>query len=537
MKKLFFLLSINLLIISCARVGSPNGGTKDTLAPKFLGSNIDTTRVNVSKNLRELRLNFDEFVNLKEVNKQLIISPPIKKIKKILPSNLASKYVLIQWEDSLKTNTTYNFNFGNAIVDNNEGNVLPYFNFAFSTGEKLDSLYVAGTVSDALLPKKKATESKEKSVVVGLYKAEEKTDFKQKPYYITKVDEENYFELNYIQKGEYYIIGFEDENQNSVYDAGKEKVAFLKDKLVVDKGISGLKLKLFPSKKSPKFVESKQVFGGVLMLFEGKPEKLEVKSVTDQLQDYKVTHTPKSDSLYVWFNADKNNFAKTGITPLKFSYQIDTLKKETLVSYKINAKEEFSLSNTKGNLLAPKEKFKIEANLPIETINTEKWKLESDSVSQNFTAKISEKNPYEVLIDSDFKIGKKYILTIPKETVSSFYENNKKTFQFQFEGDKPENYGSVTFKLKNKPNSKFWVQLLDEKSEVLYSQYTNKTEIKFDNLKPATYFARILVDNNVNGTWDEADFAAQSQAEDAYVFGKEINARPMWEIVEDWELK
>ncbi len=78
MKKIFFLLFISLVVISCARVGSPNGGTKDSLAPKFLSSNIDTTRINVPRNIKELRLDFDEYVMLKDVSKNLIISPPIK---------------------------------------------------------------------------------------------------------------------------------------------------------------------------------------------------------------------------------------------------------------------------------------------------------------------------------------------------------------------------------------------------------------------------------------------------------------------------
>ena len=140
MKHISYIFLLSLLLVSCARVGSPVGGAKDTLAPKFLSSNIDTARVNVPRDIKELRLNFDEYINLKDVSKNLIISPPIKKIKKIIPSNLANKYILIQWEDTLQANTTYSFNFGNAIADYNEGNVLPYFNYAFSTGDKIDTV-------------------------------------------------------------------------------------------------------------------------------------------------------------------------------------------------------------------------------------------------------------------------------------------------------------------------------------------------------------------------------------------------------------
>ena len=157
MKRLLLLFIIGFLVQSCARVGSPVGGPKDSLAPKFLSSNIDSTRINVKRDIRELRLDFDEYITLKDINKNLIISPPIKNIKRILPSNIANKFILIQWTDTLKANTTYNFNFGNSIVDNNEANILRYFNFAFSTGDKLDDLYISGEVKDALAIKKQAS--------------------------------------------------------------------------------------------------------------------------------------------------------------------------------------------------------------------------------------------------------------------------------------------------------------------------------------------------------------------------------------------
>lgn len=539
MKKLFFLLIINLLLFSCARVGNPNGGAKDSLAPKFLRSNIDTTRVNVSRNLKELRLDFDEYVSLKEINKNLRISPEIKKIKKILPSNLANKYVLIQWEDSLKANTTYNFNFGNAIVDNNEGNILPYFNFAFSTGEKLDDLFISGTVSDAVTYKKKDADPKENKWVVGLYDAVENLDFKQKPNYITKVDEENYFEINYLKKGDYYIVAFDDENQNSVYDSGKEKVGFFKDKISLDStSLRGLKLKIYPSKKAVKYNEVKSVNGGLLLTFEGNPEKVEVKSISDILTEYKVTHAPKSDSVNIWFSLENNNFPKEQLTnQLKISYVTEAKSDTIFINYK-ETKLDFKLSSKDGNLLVPKNPYRILSSLPLEKIDTSYWKLESDSVSQSFTAKISENNPFEILVNSDFKPTKKYVLSVAKESVFSYYaSNDKAAYQFQFEADKPENYGDFKVTLSNLPSAKFWVELLDEKGEVKYSQFTKETVITFNHLKPATYYVRLKVDNNGNGSWDEADFANKILAEDVYVFDKEVVIRPMWTIEENWDLK
>ena len=144
MRKIIFLFIFSIIVTSCARVGSPVGGPKDTIPPRVVGSNIDTSRVNVPRNIKELRIDFDEYITLKDINKNLIISPPLKRMKKILPSGMANKYLLIKWDDTLQANTTYNFNFGNSIVDNNEGNPLQYYTFAFSTGDKIDNLYISG---------------------------------------------------------------------------------------------------------------------------------------------------------------------------------------------------------------------------------------------------------------------------------------------------------------------------------------------------------------------------------------------------------
>lgn len=541
MKRLLLLFVIGFLLQSCARVGSPVGGAKDTLAPKFLSSNIDTTRINVPRDIKELRLDFDEYVTLKDINKNLNISPPIKNIKRIIPSNIANKFILIQWTDTLQANTTYNFNFGNSIGDNNENNILRYFNFAFSTGEKLDDLYISGDVRDALSIKK-ASENK---FVVGLYQVKDTINYKQKPYYITKVDEDGYYELNYLAPGKYKIIAFEDENGNSMYDPGKEKVGFQKDPVVVETSVSGLNLKLFPSKKPIKYLEMKEAPGGVLMTFEGRPDDVKVQPLGEKIKDYKVTHTPKSDTVRIWFDAVKSDVGQTATENLKFGYNAGIGKKDSLYNaslfYKYNAKSTMDVnSDNGGELLAPKADFRIISNYYIDKINTDKWtfRVAGDSLNtQPFTAKISETNPYQILVNSDFVSGKKYQLTIPKETVSSFYAKNSQSKRFDFEIDKVENFGRLNFTLQNAPASSYWIQLLDSSDKVLFQKYTKGNEVTFDILKPGEYIVRILVDNNENKYWDEADFQNDVFAEDSYIYYKSVIIRPLWDSNETWDLK
>ena len=534
MKKILFLFLFSLLLISCARVGSPVGGAKDTIPPKLIGSNIDTLRVNVPRDIKELRIDFDEYITLKEINKQLIISPPLKKMTKIIPSGMANKYLLIKWEDTLQANTTYNFNFGNAIVDNNESNALKYYNFAFSTGEKIDDFYISGELKSLIANKEKKSE--ESSLVVGLYQEKDSMDYRQKPYYITKADPDGYFELNYLSPGNYRILAFEDSNANSVYDAGKENVGFQKEGIVLDKSISGLNINLFPSKKALKYQEMKEIPGGILMTYEGNPAAVKVLSINEKLKDYKVTHSPKSDSIYIWFDAKKQNLGIDASENLKFSYD-DGVKQDTIsVFYRYNTKNEMTVSNTKGSVLAPTDDFVITSNYFIDKMQPEKWSLVSDSISQEFTAVISPTNSYEIVIKSNFKEGKKYSLTVPKETVSSFYESLLKSYRFDFESGKTEAYGTLSFTLKDAPSTKFWLQLLSENGNIAYSKYGKEAIVNFNSIKPGMYQPRILVDNNENGIWDSSDFSTGTFAEDVFLNPKKIEVRPLWEIRENWNL-
>lgn len=542
MKQFLLWLFALLVLVSCARVGSPIGGDKDSIPPSMIGSNIDTTRINVPRDIKKLRIDFDEYITLKDISKNLIISPPIQ-YSKIIPSTMGNKYLEIQWKDTLQANTTYNFNFGNSVVDLNENNPLPYFNFAFSTGDKIDDLYISGTISDAL-GNEKNSEGKERNLVVGLYQVKDTMNYRQKPYYITKADPDGYFELNYLTPGKYRIIGFDDENSNSVFDSGKESIAFLKDTINLESNVSGLRLRTFASRKEVRYRETAASVGGVLMTFDGNPEKVVVKTVGEKPADYKVTHRAKSDSVRIWFDAAKENIGMTLSENLRFSYDTG-LKQDTVsVFYKKPAKEEMTISNPFNNKLAPESDFRFSSNYLINKIQPENWKLEADSIAQNFTARISEADSTQIIVKSDFIAGKKYQLTVPKNTVSSFFNRLSESVRFDFEAAKPEDFGSFTANIINPPVQKFWIQLLNERNEPVYQKYTNEALVRFIHLKPGAYKLRILVDNNENGFWDSSDFLTETLSEDVYLYKKagdkevmtKINIRPMWEINENWDL-
>ena len=181
-KNIFKSIAIIALIIafSCAKRGSITGGLKDTLAPimtQSLPKNLST-----NFNGKVIKLKFDEYVKLKDVSKQLIVSPPMKNQLEISPQT-ATKEITIKIKDTLQPNTTYSFNFGNSIQDNNENNPLKQFKYIFSTGKYMDSLVLNAKTKDAINKKV------DNFVSIMLYEVTDKyTDsivFKEVPRYIT----------------------------------------------------------------------------------------------------------------------------------------------------------------------------------------------------------------------------------------------------------------------------------------------------------------------------------------------------------------
>ena len=148
LSNLVLLIVIGLLFAQCANRGTPSGGEKDITPPVIIKSEPENFSTNFTA--KEIKIYFDEYIKIKDLQKQLIISPPMNTEPEITPLGSASKYITIKIFDTLQPNTTYAFNFGESIIDNNESNPYPYYRYVFSTGTYIDSLQVKGRVEDAL---------------------------------------------------------------------------------------------------------------------------------------------------------------------------------------------------------------------------------------------------------------------------------------------------------------------------------------------------------------------------------------------------
>ena len=229
MKKIYFTILFLVFcsiftFTGCAKRGTITGGLKDTIAPKIINSNPENFKTNF--NGKEIKINFNELIKVKDINKQLVISPPMKKAPIIIPQGSASKFISIKILDSLQENTTYSFNFGQSITDNNEGNPYSQFKYVFSTGSYIDSLSIIGKIKDAY------NQKADNFVSLQLYNAETFTDstvFKEAPIYVTNtLDSLKFFALENLKAGKYHLVALKDVNNNYKYDPKSDKIGFLK---------------------------------------------------------------------------------------------------------------------------------------------------------------------------------------------------------------------------------------------------------------------------------------------------------------------
>jgi hypothetical protein len=173
---------------------------------------------------------FDEYIQLRNVQQELLVSPPLSKAPRV---QLKQRTLVVSWDDTLRANTTYTFQFGSSISDLNEGNPLADFAYVFSTGSMVDSLRCKGSVKDALLD---APAAKMKVLLYDSLPAFWDKD--ARPAYFSRTDDRGKFELRYLRPGRYLLCCMSDENGNYHWDSGEAIV--WKDTIQVGADIDSL---------------------------------------------------------------------------------------------------------------------------------------------------------------------------------------------------------------------------------------------------------------------------------------------------------
>ena len=531
--RLLYIPIVFLFLLSftdCAKKGRPSGGLRDTIAPVILRSAPENFTTNFKNN--EIRITFDEFIKLKDISKELIISPPLKYPPVITPLSV-SKVLKIKILDTLKDNTTYSFNFGNSILDNNEGNLFPNYKYVFSTGSYIDSLTLKGTAVDALLPKT------DFPTTVALYQVDQSYKdslvFLEKPTYITTtINETNNFELSNLKQGTYQLIALKEQTRNYTFQPKTDKIGFYKDLITIPTD-SLFELRLFkevPDFKPtrPKLESSNRISFG----YEGKTDNYQITLLTQMEDDfqYQVLKQPGRDTLNFWFKPKVTKDSLVFVTKNKL--QIDT----TTVRFRELYSDSLRLTAINDRLISLGDTLKLKANTPLVAISSEKISVVTkDSLAIDFVAQINTKeNAAQIVFDKQEE--QLYSITLRNGALTDYLSNTNDSIVYRQQVKPIADFASLNLTLDNADEFPLLIELIDEKFKVVKQVYLEaNAPVFFKHITPGKYFIRLIMDQNKNKIWDPGNFLDKLAPERVVYYPSIIELRANWSWSETFTLK
>ena len=528
----FILFLLLFVCIGCAKKGSITGGLKDTIAPTLKISFPENFSTNFKGN--QIKLTFDEYIKLKGLEKQLIVSPPMKNEPLIIPSSV-TKYLTIQIKDTLQPNTTYSFNFGQSITDNNEGNPLNQFKYVFSTGPYIDSLALGGRVKDAL------DREVESFVSVMLYEVNEKFKdsvvYTSPPRYITNtLDSLKTFRLENLKAGKYLLVAMKDRNNNNKFNPKTEKIGFHKQFITIPND-TVYEIELFKEVLPFKALKPSQVSGNKIAIgYDGKQDfskskpKIILKN-NNQILESIVTQFPKKDSLQVWYK------------PIKADSLLLNIKKESYVNdfsvkIKNQKKDTLSINAVQTGILNMRDEFTLESSTPLVKIDKSKISIkDSKTKITEFTPNYDDFNQ-KLVLNFPKNTSEKYQIQLLPGALTDFFEKSNDTLTYKLETRSESDYGNLIVDLQNVKRFPIIIELTNEKGEILAYDYSEKnTKVEFNFLEPKDYILRVIYDDNKNKKWDSGNYLEKRQAEEVIYYSKVIkDVRANWNDNETFDL-
>ncbi len=528
LSKFLFLLVLYSVFFGCARRGTPTGGAKDSIPPILVKAIPAIETINFDET--KIKIYFDEYIKLKDVKKKLVISPPQKYDPIITPVGTASKFISIKILDTLDPNTTYAFNFGNSIVDNNEDNELGNFKYVFSTGTYIDSLEMSGEVTNPLV------KEPVKNIDVMLYEYDSTfTDsviYKEKPRYIANTLDSTLFELTNLRAGKYLLIALQDNNFNKIYNPETDKIGFIKDTVSIPTD-TVYNFTIFKEIPLLKVIRPKEANKGHLIFgFEGNATDLNIELLTETSEDFNavINLEKNKDTLNYWytpFETDSLNFLVTkgeyseNFTVKLRSSEIDSLKiikSTTVVLHLIDT-------------------FSISTNTPI--VNFDKSLIQitdQDTIAVDFNP-ILTASKTKLYLDFDKKHESEYSIELLPKTITDILGLSNDSISVKLKTKTPEDYGVINIELVSAKKISFIVELLDEKeTPVRLVKVSEPQTVSFKLLSPGNYLVRVTLDENNNGIWDTGSFLDKRQPELVKYYNEIIELRANWEINETFIL-
>lgn len=582
-----FIIIAAAVMYSCANIGNPSGGPIDKTPPIFMRSNPTPNAVNVKD--RKIEIFFDEIVTLKDPSTKIIVSPAQTEMPRM--SALGRK-VTVELVDSLLPNTTYTIDFSNSIQDNNEGNAIDNFAFAFSTGSVIDSMRVSGYVLDS------RTLEPMQSVVVGLQSNLADSAFhKEKLQRVALTNDRGQFTIRNVSPGSYHIFALKDLDRDYKFGNPTEDIAFLDSIIVpsigsreaadtiyndlneIDTIMRATRPAYFPNdillsmfnedRKSQYLANNLRVDSTRISLtFAAASDTLPSLSIVGRNdvpdQWYTLERSQTNDTLTYWIrpphlvSADTLMVATTylrtdttsnlpwGTDTLKFTFQRQKAKKkkkneETDSLEQIRFMELHPLANGTQEVYAP---LLLQTGTPIERYSREAFhlqrKLQNDTTFypaeiKSIALRDSTLSRRDLMLKVDWEPGAAYTLAVDSLAMTDIYGLQTKPLKVDFNVRKMEEYGNIVFNIPAVRDSAI-VELLDGTEKIVLRAPVKSHRAELLNLLPGKYYARLFIDRNGNGKYDTGNYDMHLQPEETVYYPGAINLKKNWDVEQTWDI-
>lgn len=592
-----FYLLVFLLLVSCAKMGQPDGGWFDETPPKVIGALPADGAVNV--NQKKINIYFDEFIKLDNPSEKVVVSPPQLEQPEIKG---AGRRIQISLVDSLKANTTYTIDFSDAISDNNEGNPMGNYTYSFSTGAAIDTMEVSGHVleSENLEPVK--------GILVGLYADHADSAFRTKPMLrVSRTDSRGRFVIKGVAPGSYRIYALQDQDGDYKFSQKSEKIAFSHDIIVpsckpdvrqdttwVDslhiKSIDqvdyihflpdNIVLRAFTEPLTDRFflkAERQKANSFTLFFSYGDSILPQIKGLNfDAENAFLVEASEKKDTITYWLKDTALVNQDTLLMDITYRMTDSTgvLVNKTDSAQEILSKEPYAkrMKEQEKELAAwtKKQEKKKKKGEPYDSVMEVKPLDVQLSVSSQFDpdqnvifsfptplAKVDTaaihlyakhdtlwyRAPMEFLplenrkyeLRGEWRPDIEYSLEVDSAAFEDIYGLASKPIKQGFKVNSLDTYGTLLVNITSLHDLPLIVQLLDAQDKVVKETKTVNGVAEFYYLKPQKYYMRLIVDRNNNGKWDTGNYDNDQQAEEVYYYPEAIECKAKWDLTESWD--
>lgn len=482
---------------------NPTGGLKDVDAPVLVKSKPKILSTNFTG--KKITLTFNEYLNLKDIQKQLIVSPGDIEVE----VSKQGKNLELIFDKEPSPNTTYIINFGDAISDYTENNISKDFKYTFSTGNNIDSLELKGNVLDAF------KKEKVKDVIVCLYKnLDDSIVYKSKPDYTVRVNENGEFKFTNLKENNYKIFAMKESNNNKIYDSEDEEIAYTDSIIKLDGNKKVSTMLMFTEVPQKRKILNKTITAQKVELLFNKKNNINLINLESSIDT--IVYSKNKDSINVYFK-DKTD---TAFLYLNENNKTDTLR---IKFPKASKKSDFNISVEnriidKQLLIKSHDLFKVSM--------LDSLQLFEDSLKVNYKIKALAYNIYA--LEYNFDKEKNYKISIADSVFKSYNGSYNKYYQSKISFYKDEDFGTVTF--LNCSKNKIY-ELLNERSEIVKRSISNsENNIIYKNVLPGSYRLRFIDDENKNGIWDTGNYLEHKQSEKIEYHLTPIKIRANWDL-------